>query len=96
MEQFLKFKEAINLVDWQNSDADRRVKILRESPASNTKPVKLPEALANKGIKKAFGPYKVKKKYNEFPYPTRTNGISKYIFWPLVNLNGGDEINETS
>ena len=86
MEKFLKFKEEIDLKDLQNSVSDQRVVVLRKSQTTDTIQVKIPDGMANKKIKRVFGPYKVEKVYNEFPYPIRNDGISKYIVCPLGKL----------
>jgi len=88
MERFLKFKEEIDLKELQNSISDQRVIVLRKSQTTDTIQIKIPEGMTNKHVKKVFGPYDVQKIYNEFPYPIRTEGLSKYIFWPLEKLAG--------
>ena len=86
MEKFLKFKEEIDLKDLQTSVSDQRVVVLRKSQTTDTIQVKIPEGMANKDIRRVFGPYKVDRIYNEFPYPIRKDSISKYIVLPLGKL----------
>ena len=83
MERFLKFKEEIDLQQLQDSVSDQGIVILRKSQTTDTIQVRVPQGMRNKDLKRVFGPYDVQKIYAEFPYPIRTIGLSKYIFWPL-------------
>jgi len=86
MEKFLKFKQEINLEDLQRAQSDPHIIVLRKSKATNTVQIKVPEGMSSKKIKRAFGSYQVEKVYNEFPYPIKYDGLSKYFILPFVKL----------
>lgn len=86
MERFLKFKEDVNLRDLQNIQSDPSIIILRKSQATNTVQIKVPKGMSTKRIKQAFGSYHIEKIYNEFPYPIKYDGLSKYFILPFVKL----------
>jgi len=86
MEKFLKFKQEINLEDLQRAQSDPQIIVLRKSKATNTIQIKVPEGMSSKKIKRAFGSYQVEKVYNEFPYPIKYDGLSKYFILPFVKL----------
>lgn len=86
MERFLKFKEEIDLIELQNSLSDPRVIVLRKSQATDTIQVRVPDGMSHSQIKQVFGPYEVKKVYNEFPYPISGDGFSKYFTRPVTKL----------
>ena len=86
MEKFLKFKEEINLEDLQRAQSDPNIIVLRKSKATNTVQIKVPKGMSSKKIKRAFGSYEVDKIYNEFPYPIKYDGLSKYFILPFVRL----------
>lgn len=86
MERFIKFKEDINLEDIKKAQSDPKIIILRKSQATNTLQIKVPEGMSSKKIKRAFGSYHVDKIYNEFPYPIKYDGPSKYFILPFIRL----------
>ncbi len=86
MERFLKFKEDVNLEDLREAQSDPQIIILGKSRATNTIQIKAPDGMASKKIKKAFGSYQITKIYNEFPYPIKYDGLSKYFILPFVKL----------
>jgi len=85
MERFLKFNEEIDLKELQDSVSDQGVIVLRKSQTTDTIRARVPQGRENRELKRVFGPYHAQRVYNEFPYPIRTEGLSKYIFWPLDN-----------
>jgi len=84
MERFLKFKEDVNLEDLQKAQSDPQIIILRKSQATNTIQIKVPDGMSSKKIKRAFGSYQIDKIYSEFPYPTKYDGLSRYLVLPIV------------
>lgn len=86
MEKFLKFKGDVDLADLQKAQSNPQIIVLRKSQATNTIQIKVPEGMSTKKIKQAFGSYQVEKVYNEFPYPIKYDGISKYLILPFVKL----------
>jgi hypothetical protein len=86
MERFLKFKEDVDLADLQRAQSDPHIIVLRKSQATNTVQIKVPEGMSAKKIKQAFGSFQVEKIYNEFPYPIKYDGLSKYFILPFVKL----------
>lgn len=86
MEKFLKFKEDVNLQDLQRAQSNPQIIVLRKSQTTKTVQIKVPEGMSTKKIKHAFGSYHVEKVYNEFPYPIKYDGLSKYFVLPFVKL----------
>lgn len=86
MEKFLKFKEEVDLQDLQRAQSNSQIIVLRKSQTTNTVQIKVPEGMSTKKIKQAFGSYQVEKVYNEFPYPIKYDGLSKYFVLPFVKL----------
>ena len=75
MEKFIKFKEAVSIKDLYNSLTDPRIILLRESQTTSTIQIQVLNDINNREIEKAFLPYRIKKIFNEFPYPLKSNGF---------------------
>ncbi|HDP98234.1 MAG TPA: hypothetical protein ENN22_03505 [bacterium] len=86
MEKFLKFKQDISLEQLQQSITDPRIIVLRKSQTTDTIQVHVPEGITDKEIKKVFGPFEVKRVFNEFPYPINSDSLSRYLLWPINKI----------
>lgn len=86
MERFLRFKQDVNLDDLRRVQSNPQIIILRKSQATNTVQVKVPERMSARKIRQAFSSYQIEKIYNEFPYPIKYDGLSRYFVLPFIKL----------
>ena len=86
MEKFIKLKENISISSLGKDVSDNRMIILRESKITGTIQIKIFEKMSTKQIKNAFYPHKVKKIYDEFPYPLPEDGFIEHSLSRLKKI----------
>jgi len=83
MEKFIKFQNPVTIKQLQRSLSDPRIILLRKSQTTNTIQIRVLKDMSNREIINAFSPHRIKKIFNEFPYPLRN---AKLAFVNLTNV----------
>lgn len=86
MEKFIKFQEAVSIKDLHNSLSDHRIILLRESQTTSTIQIQVLNNINNREIEQAFLPYRIKKIFDEFPYPLRSGGFNLFSFKKMFSV----------
>ncbi len=71
MEKFIKFQTPVAIKELQRLLSDPRIILLRESQTTQTIQIRVLSEMSNRDIINAFSPFRVKKIFDEFPYPLK-------------------------
>ncbi len=86
MEKFIKFQETVSIKDLCDALSDSRIILLRESQTTSTIQIQVLNNISNREIEQAFLPHRIKKIFDEFPYPLRSDGFNMSSIKKMFNI----------